>query len=272
MCAALIDRDIVVPGVGVWHPRTRWLEGDVSRLVGSEVQQSIKRLTVRIHNPEDLPELLKEEKVAGVEQVTIVYIKGFSFHNLHAALGTAAFTPKKLQLFRVVGQVEGIRPWQQEEFGNLYRCLSGATLDICGMKWQAPFVRSDDIVFRDEQLGLDIWYRVRGNMVATDAKSFPWFYNDIVAAKPSELIINCDNQFLLMNKLFQSIEVLRLYNVKTTLTVICEFLRHLKLPRLRELHMTLIEDTARADTMRFWFQKLLHLNGVTLYLNGMRMT
>lgn len=272
--SAILDRDVVLPGVGVWHPRTRWLEGDASRMVDMNIKQSVQRLTVRVHKPEDLQEMLKGPKVSELEEITIEYIKGFSFHGLRNALSTANMDPEKLKLFRVIGNVDGIRPWQLEEFGKLYRCLSGATLEICGQTAIPGLVRHDDEVVREENLGLDQWYRRVGGLIATDGKSLPWFMDRIKDHKPTELALDCDDQFLLMNELPATVQVLRLYNVMTTLTIFCEFLRFLKLPRLKEFHMTTNDHALgfeRVHALKLWFTKLPHLQGVGFWNNGVRL-
>lgn len=274
MCSVSDGTDIVIPGVGVYNPRKAELEGEASRVRRLNVKQSIKRLTVHVHTPEDLPELLANHKMRSVEAITIDYIKGFSLQGLHQALINANFVPKQLQLFRVVGDVGSIAPWQVEEFGRLYRCLSGARLEICGHSMYSQSASEDDIVTREEHFGLDCWMRERGKFIATDGHSFPWFQERIIESRPIDFCINCENQFPQLEKLPSSVMRLTLYNVSTSLTRFSEYLRFLKLYRLAVFNVTtndfeLITENAKA--IRFWVKRLPHLRGIRFNLNGERL-
>jgi hypothetical protein len=274
MSSGVIDRDVTIPGVGVWHPRMRWLEGNAAGMAGLNIQQLVKRLTIRVHKPENLQDALKGPKISELEAATVDYMKGFSLHNLRVALSTANFNPEKLKLFRVIGQVEGIARWQIEEYHKLYRCLSGAKLEICGQTAEGAFPRRDDIVIRAENFGLEQWYRLRGCEVATDSQSLPWFHKEINDHRPCELSVDCDDQFLLMDWLPKTVQILRLYNVGTTFSVFCEFLRALQLPKLKEFRMTSTDyelNFNRINVIRQWFGRLVNLKGVGLWINGVRL-
>lgn len=236
---AAIDREVTIPGVGVYHPRTHWLEGAATRVSGLDIRQSVNRLTVHVHQPEELIDALTGAKMANVRECRVNYINGFHFPSLKRALDEASF--EKLALLRVTATNSfspSIR--QIRTLRSMHRRIARAKLIVGDrIDCSQPTTIRDEVV----RAGDGEWFRHYGGTIALYSTNLPWF--DIASRQPDTLEVDCDDAFhtpsvevvntLTLNKLV-------LHNVSTSVTVFLNFLSGLNVRGLRTMEVTTGDD------------------------------
>lgn len=201
--------ELVLPGVGVYHPRNRLLEGDSIRLLGiGSVEHSVERLTVNIHDGQ--AEVLENTRIGMVTHATLNYISGYSFSGLKYALENALF--QRLKVLKVMGN-GGSEPSQVHTLRMMFKCLSTARVELFGHDNLPVKNVSPDMIHRDAD---DNWCRVFGDTIAVSERCYPFM--GIPEKMPRNLFVDCDNSFhpvSLSNVLDIGIENLTLADVHT---------------------------------------------------------
>lgn len=230
--------DVVFPGVGVYTPGTHNLEGDAVRLMG--FKGSPESLTIHVRDSLSLKELLCSPVVQASQDVTLDYHCPFSVHTLKWALAVANFDG--LKRLTVTGKNQlVVQPWELEPLPRLFKCLSGVDMTVLGTPVpRLPRTLPDELVHGEE----DSWFRIRGHAVAVTTRHLPWVEAEIIEQRPIVLEIDFENGFhphgyeiLTGGQLIATQEVWA-FNVRTPLVNFFDFLKQVKMPRLREFHLT----------------------------------
>lgn len=259
-----VDREVVLPGVGVYHPRTQRLEGAADRIKHLNINQDVDRLTIHVHKPEDLPETLSSPKMAKVRACSINYINSFHFPGLKRALDVARFDRETLQFLKVAGAT--IVPRQMKTLRSLHSCIGGAKVLVGDMVSRPTHYDHDEVIHAGDE-----WFRHYGSTIALYATSLPDFENEIRDRQVDSLEIDCDEQFHVpalgaLTDGSLSLTRLTLHNVATTSIYFLDFLNRLNVRGLRAFEITTgcQEVQACEKTMKVYFKTKPNLRGVAL--------
>lgn len=181
------EREVSLPGVGVWTPGTAQLEGDVVRVRRVTHEHSPKRLIVNIHDSSELQETLALANFQWVRELVLNYYEHDTFTNLKWSLDGLA--PLSLDSLIVSGVA--CNPWQVETLRLLYRGLASATLDFNGVLHHPRHTTGVDEI---HAVG-DAWFRQMDHEAVVTSRYFPWTKHEIESLEIDSLVVDCDEQF-----------------------------------------------------------------------------
>lgn len=249
--------EVVYPGVGVYIPESERLEGSADGLARGRFQDSVKHLTIHVHDVSMLGEALSQPQFTSVETVVIDYRKMVCLHSLKWAL--TDFHPENLKILQVTSpNTFRMQRWEIANIRNLFKPLSHAVLDILGYE-ELP-----DIPVEDEVLELGgNWVRCHDDTMSMLSMAVPWFFHEIERRAPRALTIDCDNQLHPNWISGLTAEDITLYNVTGQSRELFEVVDSL---RCQRLHIT-----SWSGAMRTWRDALrarLSARGVAFQYNG----